>query len=183
MNEAIIASWNSLVGANDEVWVLGDLAMGKIDESLALLARLAGRIVLVPGNHDRCSPLRGSGSASWSERYRRAGIARIEPGPVRMEVAGRAVLADHFPYRFQDEDVADPNARPERYPEAHPVDNGQWLLHGHVHERWRQRGRMVNVGVDAWGGRPVSADELAAIMDRGARRLGCLEWKVSELAS
>jgi calcineurin-like phosphoesterase family protein len=34
------------------------------------------------------------------------------------------------------------------------------LLHGHVHEKWKRRGPMVNVGVDAWQYRPVNEAEL-----------------------
>ena len=40
-----------------------------------------------------------------------------------------------------------------------------WLLHGHVHERWRQQGRMVNVGVDVWDLAPVPEEVIAQLMD------------------
>ena len=40
-------------------------------------------------------------------------------------------------------------------------------LHGHVHERWRQSGRMINVGVDAWDHRPVPEDAVAALIAGG----------------
>jgi calcineurin-like phosphoesterase family protein len=54
MNEALIEKWNSRVGEVDEVYVLGDLAMGHIGETLPLAGLLNGSKVLVPGNHDRC---------------------------------------------------------------------------------------------------------------------------------
>lgn len=41
--------------------------------------------------------------------------------------------------------------------------------HGHVHERWACNGRMVNVGVDVTGFRPVSLDEVAAVIRNGPR--------------
>lgn len=56
MNDALIANWNATVGPADEVWVLGDVALGRITETLRLVANLAGRKHLVPGNHDRCWP-------------------------------------------------------------------------------------------------------------------------------
>jgi len=31
----------------------------------------------------------------------------------------------------------------EQFPDARPIDKGEWLLHGHVHNRWSQNGRMV----------------------------------------
>jgi calcineurin-like phosphoesterase family protein len=40
-----------------------------------------------------------------------------------------------------------------------------WLLHGHVHEKWRQQGRMVNVGVDVWDFTPVAEDVITGRMD------------------
>ena len=40
-----------------------------------------------------------------------------------------------------------------------------WLLHGHVHARWRQQGRMVNVGVDVWDYTPVPEEVIARLMD------------------
>jgi hypothetical protein len=45
---------------------------------------------------------------------------------------------------------------------------------GHVHERWRQRGRMINVGVDAWDCGPASEAELAAMIGGGPIELAPL---------
>lgn len=46
-----------------------------------------------------------------------------------------------------------------------PVDDGEtWLLHGHVHERWRQAERMINVGVDVWEYRPVAEGTLESVL-------------------
>ncbi len=53
-NEALIAAWNSVVGPRDEVWHLGDFALGGTAEELAVLfRRLRGRKILCRGNHDR----------------------------------------------------------------------------------------------------------------------------------
>ena len=57
------------------------------------------------------------------------------------------------------------------------MDDGAWLLCGHVHESWRQRGRMINVGVDAWGGRPVSEEALYELIDSGPADLETLPWE------
>jgi len=37
-------------------------------------------------------------------------------------------------------------------------------LHGHVHGLWQTNGRMINVGLDAWGGRLLHADEVAELV-------------------
>lgn len=50
MNAEIIRRWNSVVGEEDDVFVLGDLVMGSL-ENLRLLEELNGRIHIVRGNH------------------------------------------------------------------------------------------------------------------------------------
>ncbi len=53
-DEALVAAWNAVVGPRDEVWHLGDFAMGASPERCAVLfLRLRGRKCLVRGNHDR----------------------------------------------------------------------------------------------------------------------------------
>lgn len=51
MNAEIIRRWNSVVGEEDDVFVLGDLVMGSL-ENLRFLEELNGRIHIVRGNHD-----------------------------------------------------------------------------------------------------------------------------------
>ncbi len=76
----------------------------------------------------------------------------------------RRVLACHVPYRGDSHDH-------DRFVERRPVDQGAWLLHGHVHERWRQRGRMINVGVDVCACGPVDEATLAAFVEDGPNSL------------
>ena len=56
MNEAIVERWNQTVAAEDRVLVLGDVAMGRIDDTLKIARRLNGVKVLLTGNHDRSRP-------------------------------------------------------------------------------------------------------------------------------
>lgn len=168
MNEAIIDRWNAVVGHHDEVWVLGDVALGGWRETLpANLARLHGHKTLVPGNHDRC----WHGAKNGQEHRRafyEAGFDRIIdaqlPRLPRTRVGGWMVNLCHFPYRDADQTDL-------RHVEHRPEDQGLWLVHGHVHEKWRQNGRQVNVGVDAWDYAPVNEDTIAEIIRHGERRL------------
>jgi calcineurin-like phosphoesterase family protein len=159
MNRALIESWNEHVDPDDDVWVLGDFALGRIEATLSLAQELHGRKRLLAGNHDRCWSGHGHRAQAWVARYADVGF-EVHQGQLQLELAGTSVLACHFPYEGDSHDQ-------DRYLEARPVDNGQWLLHGHVHERWRQRGRMINVGVDAWGYRPVAAAALAELIAAG----------------
>jgi calcineurin-like phosphoesterase family protein len=168
MNEALVDNWNARVAPDDTVWVLGDVAMGKAHETLPFVELLAGRKILVAGNHDRCWHGHRKGVDTWTQRYLEAGFAEIHQGAVPMNIGGRAALACHFPYRGDSHDE-------DRFVDARPVDRGAWLLHGHVHERWRVRDRMINVGVDAWHQAPVSEAEVVALIERGPADLGAFE--------
>src|SRR5699024_651237 len=55
MHAAFIDSWNRVVGPDDVVLHLGDLALGHRDQSIGITAALNGRKLLVPGNHDTVS--------------------------------------------------------------------------------------------------------------------------------
>lgn len=160
MNRALIARWNEVVADDDEVWMLGDFALGKIADTLPLVAELAGRKVLLTGNHDRCWPGHGRRAEGWHERYLEAGFDEIRHGDMSIGVGEHESLACHFPYRGDSHDR-------DRFVDSRPADRGRWLLHGHVHERWLQRGRMINVGVDAWNYRPVKDAELSHLIDSG----------------
>jgi calcineurin-like phosphoesterase family protein len=159
MNRALVEGWNENVDAADDVWVLGDFALGKIADTLPMVAELNGRKILLTGNHDRCWA-RHRGATSWTERYIEAGFDEVHQGSVRLRIGARSVTACHFPYLGDSHDN-------DRFNEHRPPDNGEWLLHGHVHDRWRQRGRMINVGVDAWGYRPVSEGVLNDLVSEG----------------
>jgi calcineurin-like phosphoesterase family protein len=141
--------------------------MGQLTQSLPLVRRLHGTKHLVAGNHDR--PFRRDGGREI-DRYRGVGFADVVGGTIEVDLAGRRVLASHFPYEGDSQDV-------ERYEQHRPHDDGAtFLLHGHVHEKWRQRGRMVNVGVDAWAGRPVEDTVLAEVVAAGSGELDPLPW-------
>ena len=139
------------------------------------MARLAGNKMLVPGNHDRMFKMEGMDYDKQCARYLAAGFVEIlEP---EVEVAlpdGTIALSCHFPY-FRDDEISD--GREGRFPEMRPVDSGQVLIHGHQHGMWRKAGRMIDVGVDAWGGYPVSAEVVAATFALPHADLPPLPWE------
>jgi calcineurin-like phosphoesterase family protein len=172
MNEAIVERWNGTVAPGDRVLVLGDVAMGRIDDTLPIAGRLKGNKILLAGNHDRCADFLGKKTAEWTERYRsQGGFAEIHQGQMRIDLSAehRHLMACHFPY---DGDTT----HELRYAAQRPIDTGEWLIHGHVHEAWRQEDRQINVGLDAWGGRVVHVDEVVALIDAGPNELPRLPW-------
>lgn len=165
MNEAMVYRWNDVVGDNDLVWILGDLALGNIGKSLSLVNRLKGNKILLCGNHDR--PWAGHKMSNdkrrdWVNLYYDVGIINVvnfATGSHWWAVDKHDVVLSHFPYASTPFD--------ERYAEARPVDQGEWLLHGHVHDAWKVNGRQINVGVDAWDFYPVHEATLLDIIEGG----------------
>lgn len=160
MNRALVDNWNEVVAESDTVWIVGDFALGKPTETLPFATELHGHKILLAGNHDRCWGGHGPRAERWIERYLEAGFAEVVQDTATINVAGRSVLVSHFPYRGDSHGL-------DRFVEHRPDDQGTWLLHGHVHDRWAQQGRMINVGVDVTGFRPISESSIAALIDGG----------------
>ena len=166
MHEDLISRWNSVVSDDDEVVVVGDVAMGRLEDSLALVRRLAGNKLLVPGNHDKCWAGRQGEKAR--AMYEAAGFAVLDE-QVTFDLGGHAVDICHFPF------TGDSGSQ-DRFESWRPQDQGQWLIHGHVHERWRLRGRAINVGIDAWAGELVRETQIIELIEAGPGELDRLIW-------
>lgn len=156
MNEALIDNWNATVNDGDIVYVLGDVAMGKIEDSLALLPRLKGFKRLIPGNHDRCWKGNGKKHEPWIKRYADVGFDITTQSSITVD--NHIFMMDHFPYRGESE-----IEREDRYTEWRLQDKGLWLLCGHVHDAWTVQDRCINVGVDVWEYKPVHIDTLLEV--------------------
>ena len=155
MNRALIENRNEVVDDSDDVWVLGDFAMGKIDQTLALVSELRGRKLLLTGNHDRCWPNHGQHAEGWTERYPDAGFAEVHHGQLNLDVDGTGVVACHFPYRQprqgplrrpatgRSRPVAPSRSRPRTLATARPHDQRR---RRHVGLRAGERGGSVASG-------------------------------------
>ena len=157
MNDDLVSRWNDVVGASDEVMVLGDFTFER-HNLYGRVHSLAGEKILVRGNHDRHS----------TAHYIEAGFQDVWKN-CRMQIGRHHVVVNHYPYRGDVGAV-------DRNPEKRPMDRGNFLLHGHVHEKWRMRGRQINCGVDAWGGYPVPEAHLERLMNEGPQELRPLPW-------
>ena len=173
MNDALIDNWNEMVATDDTVWVVGDFALGKIADTLPMAQALHGRKILVAGNHDRCWAGHGRRADGWTERYLDAGFDKVVQGSTHVDIDGTTAVVCHFPYRGDSQ-------HHDRFVERRPMDKGEWLLHGHVHDRWAQEGRMINVGVDATGYRPVDSAVIAGIIRAGPAQQSVPEANVSD---
>lgn len=177
MNKALLEGINSTVSSSERLVILGDVVMGKLESNIHLLSGIrAAELVLLPGNHDRFSmAYHHKGEAAdaaskredWRTKYEsvRHGMtvfADTEPSywPGFMVVDDffggplESVLLSHYPYEGD-------HTSDDRYKELRAPDEGLPIIHGHVHDSWRIRGRQFNVGVDVNNFKPVSEEELA----------------------
>ena len=139
-DQALIERWNDTVAPGDEVWHLGDFALGPPPERIAeMLDSLAGRKHLIIGNNDGEATLAAPGWLSV-QHYR------------ELEADGRRLVLCHYPFRTWN-----------------GMGQGTINLHGHSHGRLKGATRQYDVGVDAWDFRPVTLAAIA-VRRRGRGR-------------
>ena len=138
MDAAMVAAWQATVGPGDEVWHLGDFAVGRRVDAAALLAVLPGRKQLVTGNND---PAATTAAPGWASVQAYAEIV----------VDGVTLVLCHYAFRTWRD-----------------MGRGAWNLHGHSHGRLKPLPHQVDVGVDAWNFRPVPLAALIPGRKRGA---------------
>lgn len=135
-DDDLVHAWNSRVRPNHDVFFLGDFAMNSSRERCQeVFARLNGKKHLIIGNHDGDRHV----SLPWASEP--ADLRTIHVDQVRLVLC-------HYALRTWD---------------------GMWRgalhLYGHSHGKLPGTSRSLDVGVDAWGYRPVS---LAEIQERMA---------------
>lgn len=159
MNALMQVAWNSVVQPNDTVYYLGDFAM-QPNMVTEILPNLNGTKILIAGNHDKCH----SGVSRWVEHYKAAGFTSIQKH-MDMEIGSENVLLHHFPYRHD----ADPV---QKHHGSRTVDHGRWLIHGHVHNRWKVSKKQINVSVEPWNFEPVNLETIATLILAGPVEIG-----------
>lgn len=85
MDEALVQGWNAVVGKDDEIWHLGDVARRASDVP-ALLERLNGTKHLIRGNND---PAETGHAAGWSSVQDYA----------ELMIDGQMLVLCHYPFR------------------------------------------------------------------------------------
>lgn len=191
MNEMLIKNWNSVVGPEDHVYHLGDVALGTFDESMRCVARLNGIKHLVMGNHDRLfvdpEVKNLEKAAKYAARFRPAYeevFDFIEEGTSEaaaellliptikvnlwrgINSASSVLRMSHFPY------TGDSHDKP-RYDLIRPKDDGKVLLHGHTHQsnvvtRSAKGTLQIHVGVDSWDYFPVSLEAVLSLVSENS---------------
>lgn len=159
MDEALIENWNNVVGEEDVIYHMGDVAMGKWERWEGIFNRLNGYKILVVGNHDRIFKGAGTKVQEKFAGYYHDWFDEVEDGHYVTLANGVRVNLSHFPY---DGDHTDE----DRYDEHRLFDDGETpLIHGHTHYKdvisFSKKGTIqIHVGVDAHNFTPVSEQQV-----------------------
>jgi calcineurin-like phosphoesterase family protein len=158
MNHTIIKNWNAVVKPEDNVWVLGDLAVeGSYKLGIELAQQLVGRKRLIMGNHDRCWVGKSDSFRYYADYF--AAFEAVLPW-ARAKIGATKVLLSHFPYSG-DHTLVDRHNEYRLRPSDVP------LICGHVHGEWKisyASAIQINVGVDQWDYTPVASHTLEKIL-------------------
>lgn len=155
MDDALFQKWNEKVRPEDTIYILGDWSFHRWEEGREWLTSLRGKKILIRGNHD---------SYSYGQ-YHSLGIDVYEEAVIKL--AGNRVRLSHYPYRPTAEELQTMDAIPgyRKYEDRRPPRfETEWLLHGHCHNAWKQRGRQINVGVDVWKFAPISQRQIESLI-------------------
>lgn len=165
MHQELIRRHNEVVTKDDTVIHLGDFALRLTEiEEKAILDQLNGTHFMIPGNHDRSrASLERIGfkllteSGQYCKPWNLESYFQItkDGGQNRDDIP---VILSHYPYHESD------SGYDQRYIERRPKNDGNWLCHGHVHEKWRKRNKQINVGVDVWDFYPVHEQTIIDII-------------------
>lgn len=126
MNDYLISTWNKRVSPEDTVYHLGDFAMNqKPNDTLEILRKLNGTIIMVKGNHDSTKLLKAiNRDEELRERVFWSDVGVI----VKQE--RKIIHLTHYPLII--------GSRGNRV-----------NLHGHIHEMTYQEPNLLNVGIDS----------------------------------
>ncbi len=136
-DEGIIKNWNSVVGKNDTVWLLGDIAICGFERLNAFVWQLNGRINVCLGNHDKLKHL--------IKTNRFESIQDVKYTAIQ----GQTMFMSHYAHRV--------------WPKSH---RGSWMLYGHSHGTLRDdpHALSIDVGVDCHNMFPISFEQIMEIM-------------------
>lgn len=139
MDNFIINQWNSVVGNEDIVYVLGDFSFYNSEKTKQIFSRLKGIKRLVMGNHDR------GHSAAW---FRIIGFNEVYDTPI---VINNFLILSHEP------------------PEYFNIHTPYFYMYGHVHSTDMYQDITRNtacVCVERWNYTPIEVPSVLKMAEK-----------------
>jgi len=158
MHETLIKNWNNCVKSNEYVYILGDFSFGSIESTKRILDQLNGFKILIKGNHD--FPAHKALKCGFNEVHEN----------IFINLNGTRIYLSHFPYRASFVQWLKHKLLGGywdiRYNHKRMVNDGNWLLHGHTHQKSKIYKNMIHIGVDAWNYKPVSHLQILNLINK-----------------
>lgn len=151
MNRVLVENYNAVVSDNDVVYIAGDFCFRGKSLAEHFLKFLNGHKILIKGNHDKKSTTK-----AFSEVHKNF---EIKVGNWNCIINHRPIHPIGTPDFWGDHDKS---VDPTKY---------DFFLTGHVHNKWKWRGRSLNVGVDVWNFSPVGYDIILKELNNKAKEL------------
>jgi len=144
-DETVIKNWNSVVGPDDFVFILGDLMLNDNEDGIEKINRLNGKKYIILGNHDTATRIK-----LYKEQIKNLeGVEYV----AKIEHKKRLLWLCHYPTITANFDDGKPWVK-------HLIN-----LHGHTHSKeifYNNNPYMYNVALDAHDNTPVSFEEIMA---------------------
>lgn len=144
MDKAMIENWNSVVGKDDDIYHLGDLALCAPGYLINILSQLNGNIYFIRGNHDKSA----------------LNVFKKHPHVFEW-------VKDYYYLKVIDKEISGGSQRLFliHYPMLtwNGSHKGSWNLLGHIHNNSINKilkPTQVNVGVDMHDFTPMSYEEV-----------------------
>lgn len=138
-DEALINNWNSVVGIDDVVYFLGDIALCNPSKAMYYVHRLNGTIHWILGNHDSSSLV----------KHLKCRMSSVQEY-LDVTVEDTRLVLFHYPIGSW-----------------RGVHRGVIHLHGHCHGSYKHsRGKMMDVGTNCTKYTPISLEAVKAIMNK-----------------
>lgn len=156
MTSKMINKWNDQVNNNDTIYHLGDLSLGNLEQTIDVLQRLKGQIILIKGNHDYSKHYKKINEMGLLHEYHEVGIT--------LKYNKQHMWLTHYPFEI--------GLRPRK-----------WSVHGHIHGHESSWDNQINVGVDSPHFKHKSFGELITIdelCEEMMRRLPSIEERYLE---
>ncbi len=151
MNETIIQNFSDKVRWTDNLYILGDIMMGRdTEEAIRCLSSLPGSKYIVLGNHDTDAKI---------ELIKKVSNITIIGFGARYTYAKRNFFLSHYPTCTVNFSMEEKNGRKLF---TKPLGRQVVNLSGHTHSSklWDERTLSYNVALDAHKNYPVSIEEI-----------------------
>lgn len=137
MNQQMRDEWNALIGLDDTVYILGDVAFLNPKEACEIVNQLNGYKILIEGNHDFKLLQNFEFRCCFDEVHSYLEIKHDD----------HRIIMSHYPFLSWNQD-----------------GRGSIMLHGHLHgtPTGMERYRIRDMGMDATGKIAISLDDAIA---------------------